>query len=74
MLWNKIKSYNSTVKMAVKESPKVMGDALRNQRISSKKAKAERVYVLTKKVFKAEQVLITTFQRVSLKILYSFLS
>ena len=51
-----------------------MDDILRNQRISSKKAKVERVYVVTKKILKVEKILVTTVQRVGLKILYSFLS
>ena len=51
-----------------------MDDILRNKRISSKKAKVERVYVVTKKILKVEKILVTTVQRVSLKILYSFFS
>ena len=51
-----------------------MDDILRNKRISSKKANVERVYVITKKILKVEKILVTTVQRVSLKILYIFFS
>ena len=45
-----------------------------NKRISSKKIPEERVYAVTKWIFKAGKVLVTTIQRVNLKIyMYSFL-
>ena len=62
------------MKIALKVHHKRIDNVLRNKRISSKKAKVERVYVVTKKIFKVEKVLVTAVQRMILKILYSFLS
>ena len=65
----KSKGYDATMKRAVKEHPLGMSDILRNKRISSKRATRERVYAVTKKIFKAGKVLVTTVQRVNLKML-----
>jgi len=50
------------MKKAVKEHPLRISDVLRNKSISSKRAKRKRVYAVTKKIFKAGKVLVTTFK------------
>jgi IS5 family transposase len=56
------------MKRAVKEHPLEIRDILRNQRINSKRVPGERAYSVTKKIFKAGKVLVTTIQRMNLKI------
>jgi hypothetical protein len=62
MLWNKIKSYNSTMNTTGKKHHNVMGNVLRNLRVSSKKAKVERVYVVTKRYSKQRKFLSLLFK------------
>jgi IS5 family transposase len=50
----KSKGYDATKKRGMKEHLLGMSYVLRNKRISSKKAQVERVYVITKKISKAE--------------------
>ena len=57
------------MKRAVKELLLEIRDILRNKRFSSKKVTCERVYAVTKKIFKAGKVLVTTIQRVNLRML-----
>ncbi len=59
------------MKRAVKEHPLEIRDILRNKRISSKRVQRERIYAVTKKLFKAGKVLVNTIQRVNLKMLYT---
>ena len=47
----------------------VLRDILRDESISSKRVPGERVNAVTIKMFKAGQVLVTTIQRVNLKML-----
>jgi hypothetical protein len=49
-----------------------MRDLLRNKSIGSKKISKERIYAATKKIFKAENVLVTIIQRVNRKISFTF--
>jgi IS5 family transposase len=57
------------MKRAVKEHPLEIRDILRDESISSKRVPGERVNAVTIKMFKAGQVLVTTIQRVNLKML-----
>jgi IS5 family transposase len=44
---------------------------LRNRRIAKKRAPAERQYAVIKRVFKAGHVLVTTVERVGIKMLFT---
>jgi IS5 family transposase len=66
----KSKGYDAKMKRAVKEYHLGITDVLRNKRISSKRAQVERIYAVTKKIFPAGKVFVTTIQRVNLKMLY----
>jgi IS5 family transposase len=44
---------------------------LRNRRIAKKRAPAERQYAVIKRVFKAGHVLVTTVERVRIKMLFT---
>jgi IS5 family transposase len=46
-------------------------DRLRNLRISKKRAPGERDYVVIKRVFNAEHVVVTTVPRVQVKMLFT---
>ena len=65
----KSKGYTATEKKVVKGSPLAIRNILRNKRISSKRVPEEWVYAVTLKIFKAGKVLVTTIQRVNLKML-----
>jgi IS5 family transposase len=65
----KAKGYNATMKRAVKGHTLGIKDILRNKRISSKRVPGERVYSVTKEIFKARRVFVTTVKRVNLKML-----
>jgi IS5 family transposase len=67
----KSRSYDATMKRAVKEHSLRMSDILRDKIISSKRVQMERVYAVTKKMFKAGKFLATTVQRVNLKMLFT---
>ena len=57
------------MKRAVEEHPLEIREILRNKMISSKRVPWERVNAVTIQIFKAGQVLVTTIQRVNLKML-----
>jgi len=57
------------MKIAVKEPSLEIRNILRNKMISSKRISGELIYVVTKKIFKAGEVLVTTIQRINLKML-----
>ncbi len=65
----KTKGYNVTMKRAVKGHTLGIKDILGNKRISSKRFQGERVYSVTKEIFKAGRVFVTTVKRVNLKML-----
>jgi len=65
----KTKGYNTTVKRAVKRHTLGIKGILRNKRISSKRVPGERVYSVTKEIFKAGRVFVTIVKRVNLKML-----
>jgi IS5 family transposase len=63
------KGFAATMQRAVRGHPLGIKDVLRNERISVKRVPAERVYAVTKEVFKAGRVLVTTVERVNVKML-----
>ena len=67
----KTKGYNAIMKRAVKGHTLGIKDILRNKRISSKRIQGERVYSVTKEIFKAGRVFVTTVKRVNLKMLFT---
>jgi len=66
----KSKGYNTTMKRAVKKHSLGIRDILRNKRKASK-ALVERVCAVTKKIFKAGKVFVTTIQKVDIKMLFT---
>jgi transposase, IS5 family len=65
----KTKGCDATMKRAVKRHTLGIKDTLRNKRISSKRVQGERVYSVTKEIFKAGIVFVATVKRVNLKML-----
>jgi len=63
------KGFSATMQRAVRGHPLGIKDVLRNERISVKRVPCERVYAVTKEVFKAGRVLVTTVERVNVKML-----
>jgi IS5 family transposase len=68
------KGYAATMQRAVRDHPLGIRDILRNERISVKRVPCERVYAVTKEVFKAGRVLVTTMERVNVKMLMTAFS
>lgn len=64
------KGFAATIKRAVRGYPLGIRDIIRNKRISSKRVLGKRVYAVTKNVVKAETVLVTTVERVNVKMLF----
>ena len=67
----KTKGYNTTMKRVVKGHTLGIKDILRNKRINSKRIQGERVNSVTKEIFKAGKVFVTTVKRVNLKMLFT---
>ena len=67
----KPQGYDATMKRAVRSRPLGIRDRLRNRRINRKRAPGERPFALIKRVFHAGHVLVTTVQRVHVKIMFS---
>lgn len=65
------KGFAATMKRAVRGHPLGIRDIIRNKRISLKRVPGERVYAVTKDVFKAGEVLVTTVERVNVKMLFT---
>lgn len=63
------KGFSATMQRAVRGHPLGIKDVLRNERISVQRVPCERVYAVTKEVFKAGRVLVTTVERVNVKML-----
>jgi IS5 family transposase len=61
----------ATMKRAARGHPLSIRDQLRNRRIAKKRAPAERQYAVIKCVFKAGHVLVTTVERVKIKMLFT---
>nr|WP_321498726.1 IS5 family transposase [uncultured Methanolobus sp.] len=68
------KGYAATMQRAVRDHPLEIRDVFRNERISVKRVPCERVYAVTKEVFKAGRVLVTTVERVNVKMLMTAFS
>lgn len=58
------------MKRAFRGHPLGIRNIIKNKRISLKRVLGERVYVVTKDVFKAGEVLVTTVERVNVKMLF----
>lgn len=71
ILWSKIKKLWCNDEKSNKRNSLRMSSILRDKIISSKKAQMERVYAVTKKMFKAGKCLATTVQWVNLKTLFT---
>jgi len=63
------KGFAATMQRAVRGHPLEISDILRNQRISIQRVPGERVYSVVKEVFNAGKVLVTTVERVNVKML-----
>jgi IS5 family transposase len=63
--------YSATMKRAARDHPLSIWDQLRNRRIAKKRAPAERQYAVIKCIFKARHVLVTTVERVKIKMLFT---
>jgi IS5 family transposase len=68
------KGYAATMQRAVRDHPLGIMDVLRNERISVQRVPCERVYALTKEMIKAGRVLVTTVERVNVKMLMTAFS
>ena len=67
----KPRGYDATMRRAVRGHPLGIRDKLRNRRINRKRAPGERPFALIKRVFHAGHVLVTTVQRVHVKMVFS---
>ncbi|AKB36468.1 Transposase [Methanosarcina siciliae C2J] len=65
------KGFTATMKRAVRGHPLGIRDIIRNKRISLKRVPGERVYAVTKNVFSSGTVLVTTVERVNMKMLFT---
>ncbi len=71
---SKAAGYAASMKRAVRGHPLGIRDLLRNRRINKKRAPGERHYAVIKCVFKAGHVLVTTVERVKIKMLFTAFS
>ena len=67
------RGWDATMKRAVRGHPLGIRDRLRNRRINRKRAPGERPFALIKRVFNAGHVLVTTVQRVRVKMVFACL-
>ena len=65
------RGYDATMKRGVRGHPLGIRDKLRNRRINRKRAPGERPFAVIKRVFKAGHVLVTTVQRVHVKMVFA---
>lgn len=65
------KGFAATMKKAVRGHPLGIKDIIRNKRISSKRVPGERVHAVTKNIFNSGMVLVTTVERVNVKMLFT---
>jgi IS5 family transposase len=68
------KGFAATMQRAVRGHPLGIADILKNERISVQRVPCERVYSVAKEVFKAGKVLVTTVERVNVKMLMTAFS
>jgi IS5 family transposase len=67
----KSRGYSAKMRRGARDHPLGITDTLRNIRISKKRAPAERHYAVIKRVFNAGHVLVTTVERVSVKMIFT---
>jgi len=67
----KPRGYSATMKRGVRGRPLGIRDKLRNRRINRKRAPGERPFAVIKRVFDAGHVLVTTVQRVHVKMVFA---
>lgn len=67
----KPRGYDATMRRAVRGRPLGIWERLRNSRINRKRAPGERPFALIKRVFHAGHVLVTTVQRVHVRMMFS---
>ena len=67
------RGYDATMRRATRGHPLSVWDRLRNRRINSRRAPAERVFAVLKRVFGAGHVLVTTVERVRVKMTFACL-
>ena len=65
------RGYDATMRRGVRGHPLGIRDKLRNKRINRKRAPGERPFAVIKRVFKAGHVLVTTVQRVHVKMVFA---
>jgi IS5 family transposase len=65
------KGYNASMKRASRGHPLSVFDELRNKRISSKRSPVERCFSVIKIVFKSGHVMVTTVERVAVKMTFN---
>ena len=65
------RGYSATMRRGVRGRPLGIRDRLRNRRINRKRAPGERPFAMIKRVFNAGHVLVTTVQRVHVKMVFS---
>jgi len=68
------KGFAATMQRAVRGHPLGIMDTPRNENISVQRVPCERVYAVTKEVFKTRKVLVTTVERVNVKMLMTAFS
>jgi IS5 family transposase len=67
----KTKGYDASMKKATRGHPLNILDQLRNRRISSKRSPVERCFSVMKIVFKSGHVMVTTVERVAVKMTFN---
>ena len=67
------RGYDATMRRATRGHPLSVWDRLRNRRINRRRAPAERVFAVLKRVFGAGHVLVTTVERVRVKMTFACL-
>jgi IS5 family transposase len=65
------KGYSATMRRSVRSHPIGIRDILRNKRISRKRAPGERPYAVIKNVFKSGHTMVTTVERVAVKMVFA---
>jgi IS5 family transposase len=67
------RGYDATMRRATRGHPLSVWDRLRNRRINRRRAAAEQVFAVLKRVFGAGHVLVTTVERVHVKMVFACL-
>ena len=67
------RGYDATMRRAARGHPLSVWDRLRNRRINGKRAPAERVFAVIKRVFNGGRVLVTSLPRVRVKLVFGCL-